>query len=273
MMMNKHTPLRGNRAFFAHRRRFGRESFGLFLLIWGCFLLYANSWDGRAWGADAGIGQDQFMEKLQLPRNPESVLKEVLSRSEFRDSENESLADKLRAMLFDTLQRILAWIRDRIPSVKLPEAELDVFWTVIGSFVVAAALVLVAVVVFYATKSWWRKKPDTQEFADWDTPDATTSADVRVNALKSAEQDNFREALISMFRYVLLWLDERGRLSLHQVKTNREVLESLRGDKTLRSALGEMIPIFNRVRYGNYPCEKNDYEKFLALCSRVDGGT
>jgi len=272
-MSIKQTPLRGNSAVLARPRRLGGKSFGLILLIWGCFLLYAPSWDVKAWGAESGIDQDKFVQKLQLQRNPESVLKEVLSRSEFSDSDNESLIDKLRAMLFDALKRILAWIRDRVPSVKLPEAELDVFWTVIGSFVVAAALVLVGVVVFYAAKSFLRKKPDAQEFEDWDSPVSATSAEVRVIALKSAEQGNFREAMTGMFRYVLLWLDERGMLSLHQVKTNREVLESLRGDKTLRTTLGEMIPIFNQVRYGNYPCEQNDYEKFLNLCSRVDGGT
>jgi hypothetical protein len=148
-----------------------------------------------------------------------------------------------------------------------------VFWIVLGSFVVAAMLVLIAVAVLYATRTLGRKKPYLEEFDDLVSPAAVSSSAARIIALKSAEQGNYRDALISMFRYVLLWLDERGRLSLHQVKTNREVLESLGRDQPLRNALGEMIPVFNRVRYGNYPCDKHDYEKFLTLCSRVDGGT
>jgi hypothetical protein len=272
-MRNWHAALWGSEALVERPHSSNRESFRLILLIWGCFLLYALSSNAPVCGAESYRGDDQFVQKLQLPRDPEPILKEILSRSEFKDAEQESWIDKLRILLYETLKKIFDWIRDRIPKVKWPQADLDIFRIIVGSFVVAAVLVLATVLVIYATRSLGRNRLYVEEVEDLGFPDAATSAAVRASAVKNAEQGNFREALIGMFRYVLLWLDERGRLALHQVKTNREVLESLKNDVGLRNTLGEMIPIFNRVRYGNYPCDKKDYERFLALCSRVDGGT
>jgi hypothetical protein len=223
--------------------------------------------------ARASAAADEFVEKLQLQRNPESVLQEILSRSEFKDSDRESLMDRARAWLSELRRRVFAWIWERIPSPNLPAAELDTFWTVLGSFVVAALLVVVAVLVWYSLGFFRSGQRGAQTEEELDLFERATSEDLRIRATRSAGEGNYREALIYLFRSVLLWLDERGKLSLHQVKTNREVLESLKNDRRLREVLGKIIPVFNRVRYGNYPCNRQDYEQFLAACDSVADGT
>lgn len=242
----------------------------VFMLLVGIALSLC-SWQAPVW-AGPSPGADEFIQKLQLSRSPEATLQEILSRAEFKDSDRESLMDRLRAWISEIRQRMLAWIWERIPSASFPEAELGTVWTVLGSFVVAALLVVVGILAWYSIRFFGSKQTSAQEEAGPDLSEIATSNELRLLATRSSETGNFREALIYMFRSVLLWLDERGKLSLHKVKTNREVLESLRNDKRLREAFGDMVPVFNRVRYGNYPCDKHDYEKFLATCNRVDGG-
>jgi hypothetical protein len=272
-MSKRYTVLPGSGAFRG-RTLLRKESFVLMVLIWGCVLLYAFSANALVRGAESDFPRDRFVQKLQLPRNPESVLQQVLSRSEFKESKKEHASDSIWTLMLDVLKKVLKWIRNRIPKIKfsLPRTDLEYLWIALASFVVATVLVLAAVFIFRATRSLGWETLQFEDDEELSSFVSIPSRTVKASAFKSAEQGNFQEALIIMFRYVLLCLDEHGKLSLHQVKTNREVLESLGNDTSLRSTLAEMIPIFNRVRYGSYACDKNDYEKFLALCSRVDGG-
>ncbi|HMK36512.1 MAG TPA: hypothetical protein VK463_15670 [Desulfomonilaceae bacterium] len=220
--------------------------------------------------AKSAPNEDTFLQKLEIHGNPESVLDEILSRAEFKDSNKESWIDQIRERLVDEAKRILAWMWRQLPDV--PGAEMDVFWTVIGSFVIAAVLVIGALLAVRALNVLKKKKPGSVKSQDSDSGEIATSDYFRSLALRRAEQGNFRDALISMFRFVLVWMDEHGKLSLHHFKTNREVLKSLKPDEPLRETLSDMIPVFDRVKYGNYPCDKHEYEKFLAMARRVHNG-
>jgi len=221
-------------------------------------------------------GVQTFQERFELPRDPTPLLEQILASDEFKQ-QSPSFIDRLREMVREMIRLVISWIIEHLPRGKwldaLDASTLDTTWNVLSGLLVTAALVLLVwfgkrAVVFILARGRRSAERDSSEASATEKP--LVSEEARKLALKRAGEGNYPEALIYLFRFTLLWLDERGQLPLHPGKTNREVLQSLAPEEPLRPILGEMVLTFNRVKYGAAACDKHDYEHFMALCRTVE---
>jgi hypothetical protein len=221
----------------------------------------------------ARASENDFQEKYNLPKSPDTLLKEILSRPEFQEDETQSFIDRQLERLYRELARLFARILKSLPAVESPQIDERVGRTIIKMILVGAAGLL----VLYVLARVFSLVAKRRLFSDTDsqTPEPgkhglTGSRNSWDHALMLAEKADYGEALINLFRFAVLKLDEQGILLFHSRKTNREILESIKSDP-LREIVGEMVPSFNRVRYGEASCDRLEYEHFLGLCRRLAG--
>ena len=142
-------------------------------------------------------------------------------------------------------------------------------WTAVGAFFAVILVATILVGLYFAVKSFLSRERRVAP-ARFGAPAVAESCSEALDMSRSlAERGEYREALIHLFRYALIRLDEQGRLGFYIGKTNREILRSPRLKKSDRDTLSEMVPIFNCVRYGDFPCGKAEYDRFLLLTGRL----
>ncbi len=217
-----------------------------------------------------GPAESSFGTQFKLPNDPDEVLKEVLSREEFRETP-KTLIDRAKEWLTELLMRILRWLFGLIPSKTRVMPDMDTAWFVLGCLVLGAAVVLACVIVKLVVRVILDRRAQGQE-ADLD-PEAAEglafSSAIWKDALKQAEAGEYQRAVILLFRYVLIKLDELGRLPYHPGRTNGEILATLRRNDPLRKNLALLVPLFNRVRYGNARLWRTDFERFRDRCREL----
>ncbi len=212
---------------------------------------------------------DEFRKWYDLPKDPQSALENILAREEFRNQE-ESWISQARRLLWETIVRALQWIFNRTPSIDV-DIDDSVGQMILDAQLIIAIALVAGIAVWIAIRliSTRRHRKRVIPLVNHALSSSSESAEARATALKLAERGDYRGALIHLFRYVLKYLDEKGRLTAGPGKTNREVLNSIPAQEPLRAPLAEMIPLFNRVRYGDADCGKVEFERFQALCRTV----
>lgn len=220
---------------------------------------------------------DRFRDMLGLPVDPESVLRDVLSRDEFRESPVRSLIDRLNELIYSGIQHILSWIARHWPHFGRVTGDYELFWTILGSlfYGLILGLVLVGVVLLvqrvilpFVRRKRTRISPEvarTARVASRDSPS-------REEALKMALNGQYRDALMQLFRFVLVQLHERGVVKLHPSWTNREILREIPATQPVKAPLSAMTVQFNAVRYGGMACNKTDFDRFLGLAEQITRG-
>jgi hypothetical protein len=218
---------------------------------------------------------DGFLKRYDLPRDPHPVVEEILSRPEFNQDFSASPLEELRAYIDEQLRRAGRWLARHFP--RLPHLDVDPtpgWWAV--EFILIMVLVIAAVAAgWFAVKYLLSRKQDRPIKLlplESEEPEFVGSEDALAAARAMAGEGRYREALIYLFRFVLLRLDERGIVTLRQGKTNREIFQSIPEHQTIKQPLGQMISLFNRVRYGNEACSRTVFERFVSLSRRVTGG-
>lgn len=248
-----------------------RERFGAYLaslsnnLVWICFVSLGLVLLGSAWAFE---NADRFWSELGLSENPETLLRDILARREFKESQSASIIASLMRWLLELVARLLS----RLFGKWNLDIEGEMVWTAIGAFFAVVLVAAALTGLFFAFKSWIsrdRKHTEAQfellRLAD------ESSSKLLAASRSVAERAEYREALILLFRYSLVRLGEQGRLGFYAGRTNREILRSPHLETSDRKLLSEMIPIFNCVRYGNFPCGKAEYQTFVSLTTRLVG--
>jgi len=222
----------------------------------------------------AGIPDDTFAQHFDLPRDPESVLRNVLSRREFAEDPVSNWLRRIWDRAVQISAEIVRWIVSRIPSMGPVKIRGDILGTIGTALLVGAAAVILILVGWRlaAVLAKRSRRRDAAHRPPLESDDGATPAGLRRRALSEADQGNYGLALSLFFRYALLRLDEDGLLAYHQGKTNRELLAALKADEVVRGRVAEMVFVFNRVRYGRAPCDRDEYERFLVLCRYAVGG-
>ncbi|MEW6352415.1 MAG: DUF4129 domain-containing protein [Thermodesulfobacteriota bacterium] len=219
------------------------------------------------WLCVPGPAGAHFGTQLNLPKDPDAVLEEVLSREEFRDDPTAAL-DRARERLRELFERLIEWLYEHFPRLRQAIPDMDTAWIVLGCLVLGAAIVLVCVLLKLVAQSVLDRSARAED-AELDQDAAAGlafSSGIWTEAVKRANAGEFALAVILLFRYVLIKLDELGRLPYHPGRTNSEILATLRGNDPLRGSLARLVPIFNRVRYGNASCDRADFEHFRDRC-------
>lgn len=220
----------------------------------------------------AVASRDGFKEHFNLPQDPEPLLKKILEREEFREQPLRSLVEQLWDLLQDLALRALEWLLSHIPTWQPPTFPRDTLWLV---FLALSLGFLLIMAVFGVVKlvplilSWFARQD--RRASEPEASDFILSSDAWKMAERMARQARYREAVIYLFRFAVLSLDEQGYLAFHDSKTNRELLAGMKAEPELRKIFAGMIPIFDGVRYGDNPCDQEDYGRFLVMCRSVTG--
>ncbi|MBI4965421.1 MAG: hypothetical protein HY913_19245 [Desulfomonile tiedjei] len=225
--------------------------------------------------APASAADTTFQERYNLPQAPETLLEEILSRPEFKEDATLSFIEDLWQRLSDELARLMARILKRLPLSASPKIDEHTGWLIMKMLLLGSAALLVIYILVLVFGLFARRRallntsvigPESGEAG------VSGSRDAWDEATRLGEKGDYSEALINLFRFALLKLNEQGILLFYRGKTNREILESISNDK-LRELVREMIPSFNQVRYGNGSCDRSEYEHVRSLCLRLPEGT
>jgi len=219
----------------------------------------------------ASASADSFQLRYDLPQAPETLLKEILARPEFGEDDTQSFLDEVWERLYRELARLFARLLEGMPSAMSPMIAEQLGRTIVRMMLLGAAGLLAIYVLFRIFSLVAKRRSVSGAYTpepDAGPPGLAGSRDSWDQALIQAEKADYAQALINLFRFALFKLDEAGVLLFHRGKTNREILESLNND-SLRKIVAEMVPRFNRVRYGKAFCDRLEYEHFLGLCRRL----
>lgn len=102
--------------------------------------------------------------------------------------------------------------------------------------------------------------------------------ELRERAHRFAREGNFREALRHRFIALLVTLDARGVWRYDTHRTNWEHIAALRARSTPLSAatvetLAGLTRRFDRVRYGNAACNREEWQQFDSTATKVETAT
>ncbi len=100
--------------------------------------------------------------------------------------------------------------------------------------------------------------PFQAEEAHYENPLAQAEALVKAG--------NFSAAIVLLYGYQLLVLDQARKIELHRGKTNRMYLNELASHKSLLSMLGATISVFEEAYFGRRIISK---ERFMAIWDRL----
>jgi hypothetical protein len=239
----------------------------LFLLL----VVACGHWPAQSAYATPPSGD--FQETFNLPQDPEALLKDILSRKEFKDAATRSLLDRLIAYLNYLWRKALSWILDRWPSLGPISLGNESIWAAVGILLITAllAVIITRLARFFALVS--RRGGDRASESRVQEIELGNLGEMQARALRAAQAGDYRKAVILLFRFVLLRLDELGHIKWRPWKTNREILRSVHENTTTREPLSEMISIFNGIYYGDKPCENPEFQRFLSLAQLVTGGS
>jgi hypothetical protein len=130
---------------------------------------------------------------------------------------------------------------------------------------IIGALLLVGVVV-YLLLGLRRAVVAPAQVAD--DPEANlTAREALDQAGDVARGGDFRAAMRLLYLSALLWLDERGKLRYDRALTNREYLDRVADNPSLRARLAPVVETFDRVWYGHTSL---DAETFAAYRRQVE---
>ena len=229
--------------------------------------------------ASAELSPDRFRDLLGLAREPEPVLREILTRDEFQETLSQSILEQIVDHILDLFQQALLWISEHWPKLDFGsfQGRADLLWQALGLFLfsaIVALLVGVGALLVYRVLLPYARSRGHQAATQRPQPSGESSlgGSLRNQALRLAREGRYDDAIVRLFRFVLVQLDRRGRILLHPARTNREILRSLPPREPIKEVLAEMISLFNAVRYGGFPCDKPEFDRFLGLSDRLTEG-
>ena len=162
---------------------------------------------------------------------------------------------------FDWLGRVLENAFRPLGRIS-PTGGRTVAW---GIAIIGAAL-LVGVLIYLLRGL--RRGVVARAQADDDDPAANLTAKAALDQAGGlARGGDYRTAVRYMYISALLWLDEHDILRYDRALTNREYLERVRDNPTLRERMTPIVETFDRVWYGHLPI---DAESFAAYQQQVE---
>ncbi len=193
---------------------------------------------------------DIFLAALPTEPSPSdrARLREIFNRPPFVTESENSLA-QLQRQLLDWLGRLLSNTAHGVFDLR------DVI------VLVGVAIVTVASVVLVFTL--WRHLVAAAQVKQKETAQAPlTATGALAQARRFANAGDLREAVRELYLATLLMLDERGLLRYDRSLTNREYLDIVAGEPTVRAALEPIVSTFDRTWYGFQAIGQEDYENY-----------
>ena len=101
---------------------------------------------------------------------------------------------------------------------------------------------------------------NTQRIENLPFPVANSKTDLLAEAKRLYQMGKYDDAIVYLFSYQLVKLDENQCIRLSRGKTNRQYLGELRERHGLRSMVSRTMIAFEDVFFGHHPLEKDRFE-------------
>lgn len=152
-----------------------------------------------------------------------------------------------------------------------------ILWLLVG-FICLALLIWVA---WLLMKQEWRRR-DSEDETDWLQGPKIDPArfealpfevqvpqsDLLSLARQAQSEGKNREAMIYLYSYMLLMLDQKHLIHLAKGKTNRTYLRELRGQKAIHKLLEKVVVSFEDVFFGNLVLDPDEFQDRWGEVSR-----
>jgi len=210
------------------------------------------------------------------PVDRRAQLEAILSRDEYRpEEEKESIARKWLRSLWGFIVRML----DKLPKPRAARPEQADSNPFRYFSLIFAVLLLIG--IGFGIFRYLRKRrragkragdEEVREVLGEALPDDITAADLLLRASEIAARGDYRSAIRRAYVASLCELEERGKLSLHKSRTNRDYLEALQDEKEIFSPFVRMTGRFERVWYGQNETSAGEFDDYLTLYRKTFGG-
>lgn len=163
------------------------------------------------------------------------------------------------------LERILSWLRERLPDglLGLPGGPASA----VGTMIVVAGLVFIAVLLSYWLQGFLRgfvANAEARRRQDNGDDVPLTAAAARQQAAVLAQAGSYRQAMRQLYLAALLRLDEVGALRYDRSQTNREVLAQLPATSATHDHLAPVVDTFDHIWYGVREPDGATYASYAA---------
>ena len=172
--------------------------------------------------------------------------------------------------LYGVWDKFVGWLDNMFNRAPAPNApSIDPAWARgVVILAVAGVLLLAAILAWRAIGGRWRRseKPQSLLQSEDEALLELPPDELLDRAQIYAREGNFREALRHRYLSLLLQLEARGVWHYERRRTNWEHIARLRLSHAHNSAgveqLSGLTSRFDRVRYGNAPCDQTHWETF-----------
>jgi hypothetical protein len=189
------------------------------------------------------------------PADARERLQALLNRPPYTDQDT---SDSWLDDFLNWLGRILDIMFRPVSGAASPAGNV-VAWVIGG-----VGFVLLVGVIIYLVLGLRRNLVSEARTAD-DDPEAHLTARTALDqAGDLARSGDHRTAMRYLYLSALLWLDERDMLRYDRALTNREYLERVRENPSLRSRLTPIVETFDRVWYGHAPLDDAAFDAYRA---------
>ncbi len=155
---------------------------------------------------------------------------------------------------------------------------MHLFPTLVFSALGIVLLVVIGILTYYSLRNYTPRRFQRKKKNEAITIDAARMVDLpfEVQAMQGQpleqaealmQAGNFDAAIVFLYGYLLLALDQSRRIHLQKGKTNRMYWQELRGERSLREILQQAMHVFEACYFGKHPVLKSE---FMQVWERVD---
>jgi hypothetical protein len=188
------------------------------------------------------------MTTSDWPKNRAS-LDEVYGAREFQQLK-EAKPSKWRAWVKDLLRRVLEWLRDRVGPIEGVSLRW-VPYALYGVLILAGLILVVWILRSSGSLGWrWRRQGVKQAPIEAKPAGGIDWQALRAEAERKAGEGAFRDAVRAFFVSVLMEGHGRGWWVYQPEATNREHFSRVEGPQDRRTALRQLIDLYEEAWYG-----------------------
>ena len=210
------------------------------------------------------------LEKSQSPeinqtQDHQALLERIRARPEYRQEEvKESKIKKWLRKLLDELGKFLSGLvidEEKVPtgSVMVPGFRLLLLVLLLAALVFG----LFQLIKRLRPRSKTEEEDESRQVLGEEIEANLTSTELFARATELARQGDYRSAIRRAYIALLFELELRGKLRLHQSKSNRDYLEAIRREQAIFPAFYSMTRTFETVWYGQVTASGQHFEDFI----------
>jgi Domain of unknown function (DUF4129) len=194
-----------------------------------------------------------------------ALLEQILARPEYRKEKvKESTVNKWLKSLWARVDKFLS-------DLELQRQNVPTGSVMVPGFRILLLLFLLAALVFgvihlmkrLRTQSRPEDENEDRQVLGEEIKANLTPAEIFARATELARQGDYRSAIRRAYIALLLELEIRGKLRLHQSMTNRDYLEAISREPTIFPAFSSMTWTFEKVWYGQVAASGEHFEDFV----------